>query len=327
MSRESGGSLERKARIFNVQKYSIYDGPGIRTLIFFKGCPLRCRWCSNPEGLERNYQVMYQEDLCVHCGNCVGVCPENIHYFQEETAEPVILRSDRPRHKVNRNLHCRGCRSCEAACPRRALSIAGRDMTISQVVEVIQQDALFYFSSGGGVTLGGGEVTMQPEFAANLLMECQGLGIHTAVETCGYAHPDALLLVAQFTDLFLYDLKHIDSAKHYELTGVRNERILSNLAELLRRGFQVKVRMPLLKGLNDSPDTLRQTMNFLQDFRSYKNFQGVDLLPYHKLGVNKYKQLDMNYTISADLSFQAGELEQLAGIVKDFDLQVNIIKH
>ena len=315
MCRETTGSrLERKARIFNVQKYSIYDGPGIRTLIFFKGCPLRCRWCSNPEGLERNYQVMYKQDLCVDCGNCVSVCPENIHYFESG-------------HKINRSLVCRGCRSCETACPQRALSIAGRDMAISEVLEIIQQDTLFYFSSGGGVILGGGEVTMQPEFAANLLMECKSLGIHTAIETCGYAKTDSLLMTAQFTDLFLYDLKHIDSAKHYELTGVRNERILDNLAELIQRGFQVKVRMPLLKGLNDGIDTIRQTMSFLQRFHNYKNFQGVDLLPYHKLGVNKYKQLAMNYTISEDLSFQAEELEHLAGIIKDFNLQVNIIKH
>jgi pyruvate formate lyase activating enzyme len=220
-----------------------------------------------------------------------------------------------------------GCHNCDTICPKRALSIAGADKTISEVLEIIQQDALFYQSSGGGVTLGGGEVTAQPEFAANLLMECKHMGIHTAIETCGYAKLDSLLMVAQFTDLFLYDIKHIDSDKHYELTGVRNERILDNLTELIRRGLNVKIRMPLIRGMNDSIETIRRTMEFLLPFNNYKNFQGIDLLPYHKLGINKYKQLDMKYPITDDLSFKADELDHIAEVIKDYDLQVKIIKH
>lgn len=316
MSTEMSGVLERKARIFNVQKYSIYDGPGIRTLIFFKGCPLRCKWCSNPEGLERKYQVMFMEDLCIHCGKCISVCPEKIHYWMEGS-----------RHKVNRRIDCRGCRRCESVCPRKALSIAGMDKTVSEVLKIIQQDALFYLSSGGGVTLGGGEVTTQPEFAANLLMECQQVGIHTAIETCGYAKPDALLMVARFTDLILFDIKNIDSDHHYELTGVRNERILDNLTELIDRGFNVKIRMPLIRGMNDSADILHRTLKFLLPFKTFKNFQGIDLLPYHKLGINKYKQLDLKYAITEDLSFKAEELDRIAEVIKDYNLNVNIVKH
>ena len=327
MITEIGRILERKARIFNVQKYSIYDGPGIRTLIFFKGCPLRCKWCSNPEGLERKYQVMYIEDLCIHCGNCISTCPVGIHYYSKQDDGSFGLRSEGPRHKVTRDIDCIGCRNCEAICPKKALSIAGLDKTISEVLEIIQQDVPFYQSSGGGVTLGGGEVTAQPEFAANLLMECKRMGINTAIETCGYAKQESLLMIAQFTDLFLYDLKHIDSDRHYELTGVRNERILDNLRELIRRGLNVKIRMPLLRGLNDGEDTIRQTMEFLKPFNSYRNFQGIDLLPYHKLGINKYKQLDMEYTITDDLSFKAEELEYLEEVIKDYDLQVNVVRH
>lgn len=320
MSTETNRILERKARIFNVQKYSIHDGPGVRTLIFFKGCPLRCKWCSNPEGLERKYQVMFKEDLCINCGNCIPVCPVHLHYFLDQ-------QDGQPRHKVNRSIDCIGCRQCETVCPKQALSIVGSDKTISEVLEIIQQDVLFYHSSGGGVTLGGGEVTAQPEFATNLLTECKRLGIHTAIETSGYARQESLLMIAQFTDLFLYDIKHIDSDRHYELTGVRNERILDNLTELIHRGYNVKIRMPLIRGLNDSEDTIRRTLEFLQQFKDYKNFQGIDLLPYHKLGINKYRQLDMEYAITEDLSFKEQELDKIEQFIKGYDLQVKIIKH
>lgn len=327
MSTEICSILERQARIFNVQKYSLYDGPGIRTLIFFKGCPLRCRWCSNPEGLERKYQVMYMEDSCIHCGNCIPVCPVNIHSFANQDGGTARTHYEPPKHTINRSIDCVGCRKCEAICPKKALSIAGTDLKISDVLEIIQQDALFYLSSGGGVTLGGGEVTAQPEFATNLLMECQRMGINTAIETCGYAKLETLLMIAQFTDLFLYDLKHIDSERHYELTGVRNERILDNLTELIHRGFNIKIRMPLIRGVNDSNDTIRRTMEFLQPFNRCKNFQGIDLLPYHKLGINKYKQLDMNYTITEDLSFKAEELDEIARLIGGYDLQAAVIRH
>ena len=327
MSTETGSILERKARIFNVQKYSIYDGPGVRTLIFFKGCPLRCLWCSNPEGLERKNQVMFKEDLCINCGSCIPVCPVHIHYFLDEDDGQLQTESKRSGHKVNRSIDCVGCRKCETICPKQALSIVGSDKTISEVLDIIQQDMLFYHSSGGGVTLGGGEVTAQPEFATNLLTECKRMGIHTAIETSGYAKLDILLMIAQFTDLFLYDIKQIDSERHYELTGVRNERILDNLTELIRRGFNVKVRMPLIKGLNGREDTINRTLEYLQSFTEYKNFQGIDLLPYHKLGINKYKQLDMRYAITEDLSFKEEELDKIEEFIKGYDLHVEVIRH
>lgn len=327
MTIKTNNSLERKARIFNIQKYSIYDGPGVRTLIFFKGCPLRCKWCSNPEGLERKYQVMFQENLCINCGSCISVCPVHIHYFQDKSDKNLQTNLQKPGHKVNRNIDCIGCRKCEKACPKQALSIAGMDKTISEVMEVIEQDMLFYQISGGGVTLGGGEISAQPEFAANLLTECQRIGIHTAIETCGYAKLDSLLTIARFTDLILFDIKHIDSERHYELTGVRNERILDNLTELIRRGFKVKVRMPLIKGLNDSEKTIKRTMEFLQSFKGYKNFKGVDLLPYHKLAINKYKQLDMEYAITEDLSLKDEELVKISEFIKGYDIQAEVIRH
>lgn len=318
MSAETARILERKARIFNVQKYSIYDGPGIRTLIFFQGCPLRCQWCSNPEGLERKYQVMYQEELCIDCGNCVDVCPVKIHN---------LAGTGGKRHQVERQLTCVGCRRCEESCPRQAISIAGQEKTISEVLEIIQQDALFYLSSGGGVTLGGGEVTAQPEFAAHLLQECRSLGIHTAIETCGYAKLESLLKIAAFTDLFLFDIKHIDAARHQELTGVRNEPILTNLTELIKRGYSVRIRMPLLRGLNADEATIRRTLTWLEPLQKYRNLLGVDLLPYHKLGINKYKQLGLTYPLQDDFSLTEAELSRIESWVAAYKLAVNLIRH
>ncbi|WP_298703231.1 choline TMA-lyase-activating enzyme [uncultured Veillonella sp.] len=311
--------IERKARIFNVQKYSIYDGPGIRTLIFFKGCPLRCRWCANPEGLERKYQVMFQDNLCTRCGHCVPVCPMDIH--------SLVQNGDKIDHIVNRETNCVGCRKCESVCPRKAIHIVGQDKTVTELVDTVQEDSLFYLSSGGGVTLGGGEVSTQPEAATDILRECQALGIHTAIETCGYAKLENLLMMAEHLDLFLFDIKQIDSDRHAELTGVRNELILTNIQEILKRGYNVKVRMPLIRGLNSQDETIRKTMEFLLPYKDLPNFKGIDILPYHKLGVNKYAQLDKEYTIKEDLSFKAEELDHIEAIVKEYDMDVKVVKH
>lgn len=316
MSNKKAAIIERKAFVFNVQKYNMYDGPGVRTLVFFKGCPLRCKWCSNPEGLERKYQVMFKSESCMDCGACVAVCPVGIHTITKEE-----------KHVVNNSIDCIGCNKCKEVCTKAALSIVGEVKTVSELLEIIEEDKSFYDVSGGGVTLGGGEVTMQPEFAANLLMACKQEGINTAIETCGYAKSESILQVAEFTDLFLYDLKHIDSERHYQLTGVRNERILKNLKELLRRRYNVKIRMPLLKGVNDSQDEIKRVIDFLMPYRDYKNFKGIDLLPYHKLGVNKYKQLGMKYQIEEDPKLSNDELETIESWIKEYDFPVSVIKH
>lgn len=316
MSNTKGSIIERKAFIFNIQKYNMYDGPGVRTLVFFKGCPLRCKWCSNPEGLERKYQVMFKRNSCIDCGACVSVCPARIHTISKEL-----------KHEVMHSIDCVGCHKCEEVCPEAALSIVGKVKTVSELMEVIEEDKMFYDTSGGGVTLGGGEVTMQSEFAANLLMVCKQEGINTAIETCGYAKLESILQVAEFTDLFLFDLKHIDPERHYELTGVRNERILENLKELLHRRYNVKVRMPLLKGINDNQDEIDRVISFLMPFRDYKNFKGIDLLPYHKLGVNKYTQLGMDYPIEGDPSLSSDELDIIESWIKKYEFPVAVIKH
>lgn len=273
MSNQKTSRIERKAFISNIQKYNMYDGPGIRTLVFFKGCPLRCKWCSNPENLQSNSQVM--------CGS-------------------------------------------GSKC-----SVVGEAKTISELLETIEEDRMFYDISGGGVTLSGGEVLLQHDAAANLLMACKQVGINTAIETSGYAKLEHILQVAEFTDLFLFDIKHIESEKHYELTGVRNEQILKNLSELLHRRYQVKIRMPLLKGINDDDKEIEGVIRFLTPYKEYKNFKGIDLLPYHKMGVNKYKQLGWDYPLDKipDPSLKEEDLSRIENMFKNHHFNVTVIRH
>lgn len=307
--------IERKAFIFNKQKYNMYDGPGVRTMVFFKGCPLRCKWCANPEGLEKKHQIMFKEKNCVDCGACVPACPVGIHKFENG------------KHIVDRSISCIGCNRCVEACMYSALSLVGEQATISELLAYIEEDRAFYEQSGGGVTLGGGEVLAQPEAAANLLMACKQAGIHTAIETSGYTSKENLLKVAEFVDLFLFDIKNISSDKHFELTGVRNEIIIENLLELLERRKNVQIRMPLLKGTNDSEDEIKGVIELLMPYKDKKHFQGIHILPYHKLGVNKYHQLNMCYPVAGDPSLSDADLAQIENWIKDYDFPVEVVKH
>ena len=309
--------FEREAVIFNIQKYNTFDGPGVRTLVFFKGCPLRCKWCANPEGLVRAFQVMWKEDLCTGCGACEAVCPVGIHHIETGSG----------RHKVDRDKTCIGCRACEEACIPRAISIAGEKKTISELMDVILEDADFYRMSGGGITLGGGEVSAQPEAAKALLSACHRENIHTAIETCGYMKPETLKDLAGDVDLFLYDLKAVDSENHYRWTGVRNDAIIENLVWLLSHNKQVQIRMPLIHGVNDDEQQIDMLIRLLLPYRDYPNFKGVDLLPYHKMGINKYRQLDMPYPMPGDPAMPEDVLARIQGQFERQHFQVSIIRH
>ena len=307
--------MERKALIFNIQKYNLYDGPGIRTLVFFKGCPLRCLWCSNPEGQVRAYQILFKKDRCVNCGACAAVCPAGVHVMADS------------RHEIRREVECVGCRACEKACTQTALSISGEYRTISEIMEVIEEDRPFYQSSGGGVTLGGGEVLMQPEAAVNLLTTCKERGINTAIETCGYARAEVVRRAAEVTDLFLFDVKHMNSDRHYQLTGVRNELILENLRWRLENRCNVKVRVPLLRGVNDSESDIEAMVRFLAPYKDHRNCKGIDLLPYHKMGVNKYAQLGREYPMPGDPALDEAGLARVEDIIRRYDFPVTVIRH
>lgn len=317
MSNQYNDVLERKALIFNVQKYNTYDGPGVRTLIFFKGCPLRCKWCANPEGLEGRMQIMFKEMNCVHCGACAAVCPVGIHQMVDGGT----------RHVINRHIQCIGCHQCEKACFKNALTVVGEQKTISEMVDIVEEDRMFYEVSGGGLTVGGGECTAQPEALLALLMATKEQNMSTCIETSGYTSMENILKIAPYVDTFLYDVKHMDPKRHIELTGVNNERILENLEALLRGGYRVKIRMPLLKNVNDSAEEIRAVVDFLEPYKDYKNFLGIDLLPYHKLGVGKYNQLDMEYPVKEDPSLSEEDLNRIEGMIKARQFAVTLVRH
>lgn len=302
------------ANIFNIQKFSIYDGPGIRTLVFFKGCPLHCLWCANPEGKSHAPCTLLNRDLCVSCGLCATVCEASLHKLENGT------------HKMDSE-KCHACGKCVAACPQRAIRLCGQKMTTGDIMAVILEDEIFYKTSGGGVTLGGGEPLAQPEAALELLKECKKAGLHTAIETCGHAAPEAIREIAQYTDLFLYDLKHMDSEQHNKLTGVGNQLILQNLAWLLDNGFKTRVRMPLVSGCNADMAEMRERVNFLARWRDCENFLGVDLLPYHKLGLHKYAQLNERYTLDEEATVGDDFLNTASSLFAKHGITASIIRH
>ena len=308
--------LERKATIFNIQKYNMYDGPGVRTLVFFKGCGLRCKWCSNPEIQRPGPEVLFKKRQCVNCGACVQVCPAGVH-----------VMTGGQEHTVDRSRECVGCGRCVQVCNQAALAIAGEKRNISELVDIVEEDRPFYANSGGGLTVGGGEPLMQHEAVANLLLACRSRGINTAMETAGFARQDVVQSIADLVDLFLFDIKHMDPDRHHELTGARNEGILANLRWLLENGFNVRVRMPLLRGSNDDDAEMHAVGSMLSAHVGRKNLKGVDLLPYHKMGVGKYAQLDREYPVQGDPSLDDASLHRMSSILQGYGLAATIVKH
>lgn len=308
--------IERKATIFNVQKYNMHDGPGVRTLVFFKGCGLRCKWCSNPESQKRGPEILFKKRQCVHCGACVPVCPAGLH----------VIRNG-AEHVVDRSRDCLACGQCVQVCNQAALALVGEEKGISELLDVVEQDRPFYATSGGGLTVGGGEPLMQHEAVANLLLACKRRGINTAMETAGFARLEVVQSIADLVDLFLFDIKHMDPEKHHELTGARNETILANLRWLLENGHNVRIRMPLLRGYNDDDTEMHAVGAMLSAHAGRRNLKGIDLLPYHKLGVNKYAQLDMDYPVIGDPSLDDAALQHMQGILQGYGLPVTIVKH
>lgn len=313
---------EMKGRIFNIQKYSIYDGDGIRTLIFFKGCNLRCDWCANPEGLSSQFQVMVSHDKCVQCGKCADVCPAGVHHMRTEATGNRV-------HYVDRRVDCTGCRQCEAVCMGDALDVMGKDVTVAELMDIIMQDYDFYMSSGGGVTLGGGELSLQTDFAVALLTACKAQMINTAIETQGTTRIENYEKLAKCVDLFLFDLKQIDTDQHRALFGIGNEGVKRNLERLVELGANIVIRMPLIRGYNDSYDSITDAFEYVMALAKRGNgcIQRIDVLPYHQFGKIKYDKLDMIYPIQHDLSYSDEELTQLSEFFTQFDFDIRLVRH
>lgn len=272
--------------VFNITKYMLEDGPGIRTVIFLKGCPLRCRWCSNPLGQSRGASLAYLKHKCVSCQACIEVCPEKAAFLDTEG-------------KIGRNLEkCTNCGKCIQVCPVGARELRGKTMTIKEVLEKVEKDRIFYRRGSGGVTLSGGEILMQPQFAARILQECSDRLIHTAIETCAFGEWKDLHSILPFIDLAFIDIKHMNTSTHKELTGHDNLRILDNIRKVAQfsfdRGKKLILRLAVVPGLNDSVENLEEVSSFLRQLPG--NWE-LNLLPYHRYGVSKYDWLGIKYEL------------------------------
>jgi len=270
----------RRGKIFDIKHYAIHDGPGIRTTVFFKGCPLRCWWCHNPEGISPEPELMVKPDRCLEeCDLCLASCPEQALSKPQDSIEVDTSR-------------CRSHGLCAAACPTGALEMAGREMSTEEVMAELLKDRIFYERSGGGVTFSGGEPLQQPEFLGSLLTACRRHRLHTVLDTSGQAAYDRIAAVREDVDLFFYDLKHLDPEKHREMTGTSNERILDNLKRLSRTDNRIEIRIPLVTGVNDDLDHAHRVADLIA---ALPGIRDVSLLPYHHMASRKYQNLNKPY--------------------------------
>ena len=271
-----------KGLVYDIQRFAIHDGPGIRTLVYMKGCPLKCLWCSSPQTQKFSTDLLYIKTNCKNSLRCVDVCPEK-----------AITFSDKEEIEINKKL-CNSCGQCVDACPNKALKLVGELRTVEELFQDVMKDSNFYRRSGGGVTIGGGEPTMQHKFVTALLKKCKETYVHTAMETCGYVKWEFLEEILEHIDLLYIDIKHMDSNIHKEITGVPNEIILEN-ARKASEMRPIIIRIPLIPGLNDSEENLLKTGKFAAELG--ENLLRIDLLPYHKFGTGTYEQLGREYEL------------------------------
>ncbi|MBC7220101.1 glycyl-radical enzyme activating protein [Candidatus Bipolaricaulota bacterium] len=278
----TGAALPAVGIVFDIKRYTIHDGPGIRTTVFLKGCPLRCLWCHNPEGVDPQPQVSFVAGRCLGCGACVEACPERAISL----APGALPMTDRAK--------CVACGRCVAACPAGARALVGKGRSVEEVLALVERDRIFYDRSGGGVTFSGGEPLAQPQFLRACLRECRARGIRTAVDTSGFADRALVMEIAALADLLLYDLKDMNPSRHLRTVGVPLEPILANLEALAQAGAPVWVRIPVIPGVNDDAATIQDYLSYLAGLEVR---YPVSLLPYHTIGVEKYRRLGIPYRL------------------------------
>ncbi len=291
--------------IFDIQRYSLHDGEGIRTLVFMKGCPLKCLWCSNPESQDVRIEIGSVSKECVGCGKCFEVCPQ----------KAVLL----PDYSIDRG-RCSDCMECAKVCAVKSKRIIGRAVTVDQLLETVEKDRIFFKNSMGGVTVGGGEPAFQSKFVSAFLIACKGVNLNTSVETCGCAPWDIFAETVRYADVIHFDVKHMDPDRHLELTGARNEIILENLRKISELQ-EVIVRIPVIPGMNDDDENLRHTISFASGL---KRVSRIELLPFHTLGYGKYDLVGKENSLGEMKPYTKEQKAQLAERVGKMPANVEI---
>ncbi|MCP4749350.1 MAG: glycyl-radical enzyme activating protein [Proteobacteria bacterium] len=295
-----------KGLVFNIQKFSLHDGPGIRTTIFMKGCPLSCKWCSNPESINRYQEIMTNDIRCIGCGKCEQACPREAIVFTETGRE------------INWS-ECDLCLECADVCPSKAIDCVGDYMSVDEVLKKVEDDRIFYKNSGGGMTVSGGEALVQWEFVRELFERCREAGIHTALDTTGLAPWTEIERVIEYADLVLQDIKHMDEKKHKEGTGVDNELILSNAVKIASRK-RTWFRIPLIPGFNDSEENLGK----FAEFALKAGVEKVSVLAYHELGSSKYPKMGLTYGLEGLAAPDEEQVKRAAEKIESFGLKVDV---
>ncbi|MBM3239715.1 glycyl-radical enzyme activating protein [Candidatus Poribacteria bacterium] len=300
---------EVKGLVFNIQKFAVHDGPGIRTTVFLKGCPLHCWWCHNPESIKGRKELVLFDNKCIGCGECFKVCPNKAH--------EVLPDGKRVYHKEI----CVLCGKCTDICYAEALVMEGKEMTVEEVMVELRKDIPFYENSNGGITLSGGEPLFQHEFTLAILKQCKSEGLHTALDTSGQVPWRVYERVLPYVDLVLYDLKHIDSVTHRKYTGASNELILDNLVKISEYGVPIEIRVPIIPGINDAKKDIVGAAMFLN---TLKNIILVDLLPYHRLGEAKYSRLGEKYKLEGLQPPSKEHINEIAEWIRSYGLEVHV---
>jgi pyruvate formate lyase activating enzyme len=298
-----------KGVIFDIKRYAIHDGPGIRTTVFFKGCPLKCLWCHNPEGIAATKELMFFEYKCMHCQTCVRVCPTDLITFENNT------------QIINRQI-CNYCADCSSACPTEAIKLVGREVTVKELIKEVEKDTLYYDNSGGGVTFSGGEPLFQHQFLKEALMECKRRDLHTTLDTSGYASKEIFSSLVDYVDLFLYDLKLADDEEHKKYTGVSNKLIKDNLRMLIDegRGKDIVLRFPVIPRITDTEKNVDGLVDFVS---SLKGVYEINLLPYHDIS-EKYKRLGKEYKMTVQEAPLPAKLEHIKQRFEAIGLYVKV---
>ena len=314
---------ELTGKVYDIQGFSVQDGPGIRTTVFLKGCPLRCPWCHSPESQQFYSQLSWISMRCIgieKCGKCLTACPKGA-ITPGEIIQHAVSKEDIQLIHVDRNI-CDNCGECAAVCYPDALFMCGTDYGVDELVEKLSEDMPFYEQSGGGVTVSGGEALSQPEFTLALLKELKNKGIHTALDTTGFSKYENIEAVLPYTDLFLYDLKHMRSDQHKAVIGVPNELILENATKIANAGGKLQIRIPVIPRFNDSEKNIRETGEFCKSLGDAVTV--IQLLPYHNMGVMKYQRISNDHKVLEAPVPTDEKIQSLKKILEDMGLPVTV---